>query len=296
MYVDFHDEITTPEGETIHIRDAMDTGPGEPPRISARFWDEFSGKQTSLPQFFAGGGKGSSQIQPSSASQSFTPTVATPVVPSPVHAEPSPTPPTPAPSSSQPPASTSTKRKFAPEPVSVPKKAKKVKEIKGQKSIASFFAKPSTSQATEPPSSSQTVDPDTEDEDYKLALQLSQEHDSTPGSSQQLSLKENGKDNMVQTKQTWSTLLAPIQAPRCQRHGEIAKEYKVSKAGPNKGKKFFLCSRCVIPHAMMCEANQRYIDPLVQATIKARHSGGGNTSIPSTGATISSGRAMSEGR
>ena len=41
----------------------------------------------------------------------------------------------------------------------------------------------------------------------------------------------------------WSHLLAPIEAPLCDVHKEPTREYTVNKPGPNKGKRFFLCSR-----------------------------------------------------
>lgn len=46
----------------------------------------------------------------------------------------------------------------------------------------------------------------------------------------------NGKD-------AWSAILAPTPIPRCTVHNEPAKEYTVNKPGPNKGKRFFICSR-----------------------------------------------------
>lgn len=44
-------------------------------------------------------------------------------------------------------------------------------------------------------------------------------------------------------KAAWSHILAPIEAPLCDVHKEPAREYTVNKPGPNKGKRFFLCSR-----------------------------------------------------
>ena len=46
----------------------------------------------------------------------------------------------------------------------------------------------------------------------------------------------NGKD-------VWSAILAPTPIPSCTVHNEPAKEYTVNKPGPNKGKRFFICSR-----------------------------------------------------
>ncbi|KAF8449246.1 Endonuclease/exonuclease/phosphatase [Boletus edulis BED1] len=59
IFIDLHDEITTPTGQMLSLRQVMlsDRGQTEPPRLAARCWDEFSGKQTLLSSFFAKGGK-----------------------------------------------------------------------------------------------------------------------------------------------------------------------------------------------------------------------------------------------
>ncbi|KAJ3518406.1 hypothetical protein NMY22_g13694 [Coprinellus aureogranulatus] len=124
VYVDFHSSITTNDGQSINLSDVLlgvtandgrgggggmgTVGGGEergeqggerlPPRICARFWNEFSGKQTSLAQFF---GKG--KVTPSSSSSasnlatpsssSSTPTSTpkpTPTYPTPIAGTPTP--------------------------------------------------------------------------------------------------------------------------------------------------------------------------------------------------------------
>lgn len=70
------------------------------------------------------------------------------------------------------------------------------------------------------------------DADYQYALSLSQEP------SQE---RASGKNS----KAAWSNIMAPIKPPKCLIHGELATEYTVNKPGPNKGKKFFICSRSV---------------------------------------------------
>ncbi|TEB36838.1 DNase I-like protein [Coprinellus micaceus] len=292
VFVDFHDKITNPDGSVTKLRDALGMGPRDeveepkerdPPRLCARFWDEFSGKQTSLAQFF-GGGKG--KVSSSTALSS------TPTPPSTVTSTPTPTPAsatsTPTEShvtmaQSDPPSittpntvlasTTAAKRKFVPEPANSTKKAK-VKEKKskaGQPSIASFFAKPSASastskskQAGEPSSpqghSNSAVDRemdvdghDREDEDHKLALQLSQEYSpqfNLSSSQSSVASSSNGSGDgkrKDKAKDAWTSLLAPTQPPTCRVHNEPAKEYTVNKPGPNKGKKFFICSRPVGP-------------------------------------------------
>ncbi|KAG8817226.1 Class II abasic (AP) endonuclease, partial [Serendipita sp. 399] len=44
-------------------------------------------------------------------------------------------------------------------------------------------------------------------------------------------------------KEAWSTLMQPLQAPKCTVHGEPTKLLTVNKPGPNKGKTFYVCSR-----------------------------------------------------
>ncbi|ODN94694.1 exodeoxyribonuclease III [Cryptococcus wingfieldii CBS 7118] len=73
VYIDLHESITLPSGETLHLRDQLNppdrppsTAPvypnavrreaPEPPRFATKFLDEFSGKQTTLKSFFGGGG------------------------------------------------------------------------------------------------------------------------------------------------------------------------------------------------------------------------------------------------
>jgi AP endonuclease-2 len=51
--------------------------------------------------------------------------------------------------------------------------------------------------------------------------------------------------NTPSTSAAWSSLLTPKAIPRCTMHGDPAKEWTVSKPGPNKGRKFWLCSRGV---------------------------------------------------
>ncbi|KAK6984998.1 hypothetical protein R3P38DRAFT_2575178, partial [Favolaschia claudopus] len=76
------------------------------------------------------------------------------------------------------------------------------------------------------------------DADYQFALSLSQSQTSSPASPS----RSNGE-----SKKVWSSLLAPLEPPLCQVHGEPAKELTVNKPGPNKGKNFFICSRPVGP-------------------------------------------------
>ena len=54
IYIDLHDEITLDSGKTLTLREAMkmDGEPRQPPRIAAKFWNEFASKQKLLSTFF----------------------------------------------------------------------------------------------------------------------------------------------------------------------------------------------------------------------------------------------------
>jgi AP endonuclease 2 len=260
-------------GITIKLQDVLgvQATPGvanEPPRMAAKFWNEHSGKQTSLKKFF-----GRQPEDTQSLDKSSTPSL---VSDSSIPAEPVAKPPLPASSKSHdltnplsPSLSTSTpspasKRKITLETSNSSKRLKlknetvKPKEKNtGKSTIASFFSQPKTrnSQTTAfsstvskgkdkvigtQPLADNHISPSDgltqadEDSDYRMALLLSSQ-DSIPSSSQGRPEKE--------TKQAWNNLLAPIQPPKCVVHREPAKELTVTKQGPNKGKKFFICSR-----------------------------------------------------
>lgn len=137
-------------------------------------------------------------------------------------------------------------------------KTKDKHEVKsGRSTIASFFSHPKSFGPSKSPSSSPILEPQCKlkttqsidgnflehdsdkDLDYELALLLSQSDDIQSSST----LKASGSQDKEVNKQAWTTLLAPTQIPKCLVHGEPAKEFTVNKPGPNKGKRFFLCSR-----------------------------------------------------
>ncbi|KAG1841234.1 Endonuclease/exonuclease/phosphatase [Suillus subalutaceus] len=274
IYIDLHDEITTDAGERLFLRDVlpMDGKREDPPRLAARLWEEYSGKQTLLSTFF---GKGNKLRSPSNSPlSSLSPTpdtqlprehsdAAQPDHTQPVVVIPPPTHPS---LSSRKSVCTSTNqilpsslhsnpissRQTAPPPSFAKRKssdnaAKKVpKKLKGSQSkLSSFFAQPSVS----PPCSQEISSGDVTDHrdyiesDYQLALELS----ASPENSLPQGLLASAMPSASQSKAAWSQLMAPVQPPICLVHGEPAKEHTVNKPGPNKGKTFFLCSRPVGP-------------------------------------------------
>ncbi|KAI0675973.1 DNase I-like protein [Trametes maxima] len=287
VYVDLRDEITLDTGERLKLRDAMKQTSRErqPPRIAAKFWDEFSGKQTVLSSFFGKRTASKDVIddvhaasqtplasqEPTNSSHGVTSQALTDAA--------LPAAPLPLPSASEAP------RKFRPaQPASVTNKrrptenpaksSKKQKVVKGQASIATFFSKPLASKSPAPkangiieiedegddvstPASSSSHRPasalsqaeqDQLDADYRLACELAKADapaDDEPSPSP--SSSASGASSSQQKKSAWSDLFARVPPPNCTVHGEPAKLYTVNKQGPNKGKTFFICSRPVGP-------------------------------------------------
>lgn len=232
-----------------------------PPRISARFWDEF--KQRLLSNFFTAKASTSSAslheivqtesvLQSSSieASSSSQPeqhddlslaelTGSSQNLPGAVET-----------STSLRPATSSTKNKRCDhEPQEESRKKKRRRKVE-QTKISSFFAKPpgkglssvsrSSSAATiidvdegEVETKQQPDESSQSEADHKLALSL----------SEATGLTDVSTSSSFHSKAAWGHLLAPLRPPVCKTHGEPCKEFTVGKPGPNKGKKFFICSR-----------------------------------------------------
>ncbi|KAG6332090.1 hypothetical protein ID866_7000 [Astraeus odoratus] len=318
IYIDLHDEITTDDGRKLCLRDVMPSptrdGVAALPRIAARRWDEFSGKQTLLSTFFAKGEKMSAQadasdplilgspsasppqtsVISSSAESKFasamppdrTVTLDLPMCDSlpPVATSATSISPRLSESSSQEQQipglpSAPPKRKKADVPAVGTKPNKKLKNAARSataKGTLDAFFTPQSPPSPSPPSTlsqSQTIqitdDPPLSDadlseasclaSDYQYALSLSMQDEDvlcTPGPSQTSSTasvaassSSTASISSVPTgsKAAWSKLMAPIEPPKCNVHGEPAKLYTVNKPGPNKGKTFFLCSRPVGP-------------------------------------------------
>ena len=251
----------------------------EPPRLAAKYWDEYSSKQTLLSTFF---GKRSSVSLPPDPSppppsnntiDSSTP----PLLGSSQISDP-PTQPAslneaPPPSSSPLPSLSSSQVASDPPSLSVNQllskrksdttdspRGKLKKQKSGQSKLSSFFVKPGapskaasngktamiTSATAESVDMTENVSSKQNERLYAAGEAATsggdQESDHpVPAEPSQSSLVQSSSASKV----VWSQLLAPIKPPRCSVHGEPAKEYTVNKPGPNKGKTFFICSRCV---------------------------------------------------
>ena len=150
----------------------------------------------------------------------------------------------------QPPSSTSRSGKRKNTRMDTPTRKKIKTDATGQTTLSSFFSHPKipASRAPDhwrkpsPKDAARVIDVDLPCEDDEafqkdilLAISLSQEECAPPSIGPP---KGNEKG-----KAAWSQLLAPIEAPLCDVHKEPTREYTVNKPGPNKGKRFFLCSR-----------------------------------------------------
>lgn len=261
VFVEFHEEITDANGTVLKLKDLLggsSNAPNDLPRLATKYWEEYSGKQMILDKFF---GKKCNEPLPLSTPLEILPLIITSTsTASPVTelaAIESPAIEIPRPSLSvaatEVSSSTSNKRKLTADSSSQSLTSKKPKQKKesdqkpGQPKLSSFFVKPpktSTSTCTSSPvvitngkGKEKVIEPpsDTDIEgsaDYQIMLLTSQESASSQSSS--------GKS---ESKQAWSDLLAPIKVPKCTVHGELAREFTVNKPGPNKGKRFFICSR-----------------------------------------------------
>lgn len=272
IFVDLHDEITLPDGQVLRLVDKLgqpcdnDGLRRDPPPISTKFWDEFSGKQKLLSTFFT---KKSAPppATPSGDSQQVS-------VPSPpcelssqrVDAvEPLVITKTDLTASlstslSQPPSFISEqpgsssilprdrKRKAAssaPQPVVLqPKKSKKVQASKEKKQpkLATFFAGPSSQPGSSKGRSSSPPIELLEDSDDEEGVLGSTQPKSITQMSEISSTSSSQPVDGASSKLAWSQLMKPLEPPRCTVHNAPTKEYTVNKTGPNKGKKFFICS------------------------------------------------------
>lgn len=292
VFVDLHEEITTDTGERLVLRERVhmdvDAAKREPPRLAAKHWSEFQGKQTLMSSFFTKRVAETSPpptVPPNGLSTLATAFGALETQPPPLPVEeppasnasqplsassqpdiefsvpPSPSPATVSPTASQaslkPSQESRESRKRTRTDTSTSGTAKQKKLKAGQTKLSSFFSKPPsttstpTAAPTKAPSSGWCPSPeiidlceDSEEMPSSLPtitsdIRLPAENDTSPSSQ--------GKGSEKNGKTSWSALFKPVPTPLCNVHQEPAKEFRVNKPGPNKGRTFFLCSRPVGP-------------------------------------------------
>jgi AP endonuclease-2 len=280
VFVDLRDEIINSDGSSTSLRDVLGVPPrdclAQPPRLAAKYWDEH--KQRPLSTFFV---KKSDVARPSSRTPSSSQqmlgaqassdslgvecdlddirqisqigegavisTTKRKIILN-------------SPSSS----AKRAKRSSSQAPAQGLSKSKgKTAGSSSQSTIASFFAQTqplaaSTSKSrsrftsngpSSSPSSSRKKSPQSTIDSHPLPMEDADEDAECSAFSSQSEFTLSspptwpGKNTPDEIKQAWRSFLAPTQIPKCTVHGEPAKEYTVNKPGPNKGKKFFICSR-----------------------------------------------------
>ena len=259
--------------------------PKQPPRIATRYWDEYSGKQTMLSSFFGKKGsqppatQKPDMVTKASSVLSLDLDIEIEELPPPSSSQATRTSSPPPETDTQP--TRSLKRKEAsshsasqtPRPSSVATRLTKKQKVgtkSGQTKLSSFFAAPSNksgagSKPSQPPSEivqldlddpsppltqqsstfSQSDDAEQPESDYQLDSPLDFSSQTTQTSLSNRSASSSQSKSSKSTAASWSTIMAPLVAPLCTVHREPAKELTVNKTGPNKGKKFYVCSRFV---------------------------------------------------
>lgn len=164
-------------------------------------------------------------------------------------------------------------------------KKHKVDTKSGQTKLSSFFAAPSKhlEASSNPPKQSseavqsdlddpsliptqqssafsQSDDPEQLESDSQLSLSLDSYSQTTQTSISNHSGSSSQSKSSKSTAASWSTIMAPLVAPLCAVHREPAKELTVNKPGPNKGKKFYVCSRFAALFATeeLCDVNEYF--------------------------------------
>ncbi|CAE7205079.1 unnamed protein product [Rhizoctonia solani] len=254
VFIDFHDEITSPDGQVSRLVDVLggsDTSGQrrDPPPISTKFWSEFSGKQKLLSTFFAKKSSQPSAPSPVDSAQEVLPERETekdelscgePISTSSTQIRP----PSPGKNESQPPTGIDRRKRKAirssEESGSLgSKKSKKSQAVGGvikQAKLSSFFAGSSQIESSTTQRSSSPIElPDSEEE-----IEITRSTSELLLSGSNSSLSSQTKDPNL-AKAAWSQIMRPIEPPKCSVHYVPTKELTV-KAGPNKGKKFFICS------------------------------------------------------
>lgn len=308
VYVDLHEEITQPDGTVLRLKDLMNpshrpplpaclqvlTDPTraapEPPPLATKFWDEFSGKQRSLKDFFGKKGEPppvlkqrSSSIKPATPDSASTPAPDNLVVDvdaeivgkdrHPDFTDSAPTTVFDAFAALEKVNKNGITKQNSSVGLTISSKptVKKTKHndsqhkdrtssFSGQPTVSSFFRPASSatslsstliskSRSRSPekrPSSTQSDSdedieivsgpPDTE-QDYMIAKALAEQDEAD-------AVESGNREDAVNS---WSSIFAKKVPPRCIVHDLPCKPFITKIPGPNKGKKFWLCSKPVGP-------------------------------------------------
>lgn len=243
-FVDFYDQIEVPGRGTVHIWEELNAGrtrtdaPPPPPAFAARYFDEFSGRQKKLSSFF---GKKVEGAEPALLPSASAPAPA-----------------------AKPPVASGSKLKSASQPIAAAKPSLKGKEkapVPGeQQSISSFFKPPppppkavkKKKKAAAPPpasapqaSTSNVSQPTPAKRATSIDTVVIEDEDPPPES-----FDERDFEAAASAVSAWSNLFATKALPLCEGHNEPSKLWTVNKSGINKGRRFYMCSRSVLPRAL----------------------------------------------
>ena len=279
VFVDLYDEITTDTGEKLVLCDLMhmdvDSAKRELPRLAVKYWPEFQGKQMLMSNFFT---KRSAEPPPTVPADARSP-LATAFdslekQPQPVSVEEqsvsrapqlsSLSQPDTEPSSPSPVSPNSTQASFKPSQESREKThkrprtststaagASKPKKLKaGQSKLSSFFTKPTTTPTA--PANTPSGQASSWPSEIIDLCEDSEEMQPLPTITSEIRLPASSQGREHETgkaaSSSWSAVFKPAPPPPlCTVHREPAKEFRVNKPGPNKGRTFYLCARPVGP-------------------------------------------------
>lgn len=173
------------------------------------------------------------------------------------------------------PTSNSTSQTSKPSATTRSTKKQKLVTKSGQTMLSSFFPKPSNKSETkskQPQPSDEVIELELDDDpltptqqsstrsqsddleqlesDFELSGLLDSFSQKTQTSLSNLSNRtgssSQSKSSSKPTAASWSEIMAPLVAPLCTVHWESTKELTVNKPGPNKGRKFYVCSRFAV--------------------------------------------------
>ncbi|KAF8738924.1 DNA-(apurinic or apyrimidinic site) lyase, partial [Rhizoctonia solani] len=259
IFIDLHDEITSSDGEVLHLADFLGLASvsgqqRDPPPISTKFWDEFSDKQKLLSAFFS---KKSSPSISKPSTQTSEHNLQKIESGAEIRNDESPSAGSVSGCSTQVPLlaagqtesgkpvgingrkreATSSRLETGDTSPKKPKKSQTTGTVSNQHKLSNFFTnsfqpKSSAKRFSSPPIEVSDSEDEARSPKPKSGFVLS-------GSN----LESNSQVKSTESaKHKWSQLMRPVEPPRCIVHDAPTKEFTVNKAGPNKGKKFFICS------------------------------------------------------
>lgn len=258
------------------VRDAP---PVDPPQFAARYLDEFSGKQKLLSNFFGKKAEGVSATPSPRPLSAPSITSLAPVASSSKTVAATTSSTTSLKTASQPalrtPSVPAVKGKGKAKEIEKPEKT----PTSGQQSISSFFKPPpkppkpkpiakkkkvaSTPTAASHPSSSSSSTPSSQPfktsttlhpessidltdlpEEEEAPYDWQQDGGDAAMSSAASSSNVDSSSGSGSSAAQWTSLFTPKPVPSCKDHNEPTKLWTVMKPGLNKGRRFYLCSRC----------------------------------------------------